>query len=156
MGNMKKWRWLLVKKKTLLGVAGTVWLVAGFNVARLGIMGYGELPVITWIQILLSIIVFCGFGGMFYKMSGKHSKRITGYDEEKKPIWSFFDVKGYCIMAFMMGGGIWFRSSGLAPTVFVAIFYTGLGCALAVAGIKFWGTFFMTKGRNNQIFEEEA
>ena len=38
-------------------------------------------------------------------------------------------------MAVMMGGGIWLRSSGLVPDVFIAVFYTGLGCALALAGV---------------------
>ncbi|MGN0677710.1 MAG: hypothetical protein ACI4K5_08180, partial [Ruminococcus sp.] len=46
-----------------------------------------------------------------------------------------------CIMAFMMGGGIWLRSSGLVPDVFIAVFYTGLGLALALAGVIFWAMF---------------
>lgn len=29
-----------VKKRTLLLIAGIVWLIAGFNVARLGIISY--------------------------------------------------------------------------------------------------------------------
>lgn len=29
-----------VKKRTLLCIAGAVWLIAGFNVARLGILSY--------------------------------------------------------------------------------------------------------------------
>ena len=33
------------------------------------------------------------------------------------------------------------RSSGLAPERFIAVFYTGLGCALALAGVCFWGAF---------------
>ena len=33
-----------VKKRTLLAVAGCVWLVAGLNVARLGILSYDKLP----------------------------------------------------------------------------------------------------------------
>ena len=45
-------------------------------------------------------------------------------------------------MAIMMSGGIWLRSSGLVPDVFVAVFYTGLGCALASAGVLFWLMFF--------------
>ena len=44
-------------------------------------------------------------------------------------------------MAFMMSGGIWLRNSGLAPEVFIAVFYTGLGCALGSAGILFWVNF---------------
>jgi len=45
-------------------------------------------------------------------------------------------------MAVMMGGGIWLRYSGLVPEVFIAVFYTGLGCALALAGVIFWVMFF--------------
>ena len=29
-----------VKKKTLLLIAGIVWMIAGFNVARLGVLSY--------------------------------------------------------------------------------------------------------------------
>lgn len=132
-----------VKKRTLLAVAGGVWLLAGFNVARLGILSYIDLSKILFVHILLSVAVFCTFGLMFYKMSIKHTKRIKGYKEEFKPIWHFFDLKSYIIMAIMMGGGIWLRSSGLVPNVFIAVFYTGLGCALALAGVLFLIMFFL-------------
>ena len=46
-------------------------------------------------------------------------------------------------MAVMMGGGIWLCASGLAPEVFIAVFYTGLGSALALAGVLF-GFVFLT------------
>lgn len=131
-----------VKKRTLLSVAGVVWLAAGFNVARLGILSYRILAEIRMLHIFLSAAVFCVFGLMFFKMSIKHHKRIKGYKEEFRPIWHFFDLKAYIIMAVMMGGGIWLRSSGLAPDVFIAVFYTGLGCALALAGVLFWILFF--------------
>ena len=131
-----------VKKRTLLAVAGCVWLAAGVNVARLGILSYMELESFGVLQILLSAAVFCAFGAMFFRMSMKHTRRIMGYAEETRPIWNFFDLKAYIIMAVMMGGGIWLRNSGLAPDVFIAVFYTGLGCALALAGVLFWIMFF--------------
>ena len=131
-----------VKKHSLLGIAGCVWLIAGFNVARLGVLSYGIMETISFVHIALSVLVFCAFGFMFFKMSIKHTKRIRGYEEEWKPVWHFFDLKAYCIMAVMMGGGIWLRSSGLVPNVFIAVFYTGLGCALAVAGVLFFIMFF--------------
>ena len=139
---MSKKPFYRVKKRTLLAIAGCVWLVAGFNVARLGVLSYIALSEITPLHILLSVVVFCAFGFMFYKMSIKHSRRITGYEEETRPFWNFFDLKAYIIMAVMMGGGIWLRNSGLAPEVFIAVFYTGLGCALAGAGVIFWIMFF--------------
>ena len=81
------------------------------------------------------------FGFMFYRMSVRHTKRIRSYPQETRPVWNFFDLKSYLIMAFMMSGGIWLRNSGLAPEVFIAVFYTGLGCALGSAGILFWVNF---------------
>lgn len=134
-----------MKKRTLLAIAGCVWLIAGINVARLGIISYMRLDRISYVHILLSLAVFCAFGFMFYKMSMKHTKRIKGYREEYKPVWKFFDLKSYIIMAVMMGGGIWLRSSGLAPEVFIAVFYAGPGCALALAGVLFRIMFFVYK-----------
>lgn len=131
-----------VKKRTLLSIAGCVWMIAGFNVARLGILSYKKILPFTVIHILLSALVFIAFGLMFYKMTIKHTKRIKGYKEEFRPVWHFFDIKAYFIMAVMMGGGIWLRGSGLVPDVFIAVFYTGLGCALTLAGALFWVMFF--------------
>ena len=67
-------------------------------------------------------------------MSKKPTKRILGY-ESNRPFWHFFDLKAYLIMACMMGIGL--RAAGVFPDTFIAFFYTGLGCALASAGILF-------------------
>ena len=139
---MKERPFFHVKKRTLLAVAGCVWLIAGVNVARLGVLAYTNISQIKILHIFLSLAVFCAFGLMFFKMSIRHTKRIKGYAEEFRPVWHFFDFKAYVIMAVMMGGGIWLRSSELVPEVFIAVFYTGLGCALALAGILFWIKFF--------------
>ena len=116
-----------VKEKSLLLIAGIVWLMAGFNVARLGVLSY---------LYLLSMLVFFLFGRMFFKMSKKHTKRIIAY-EEYRPFWHFFDKKAYIMMACMMGGGIGLCAAGAFPDTFVAFFYSGLGCALALAGVVF-------------------
>ena len=124
-----------VKKRTLLLIAGIVWLMAGFNVARLGVLSYAVIEK-RWYLYVLSAVVFVLFGRMFFKMSKKHTKRIIGY-EEYRPFWHFFDVKAYLMMACMMSGGIGFRAAGIFPDIFVAFFYSGLGCALALAGVLF-------------------
>lgn|GEM_PF-1862872 len=98
----------------------------------------------------LSVLVFCAFGFMFFKMSMKHTRRIKGYPEEYKPVWNFFDIKAYIIMAVMMGGGIWLRYSGLVPDVFIAVFYTGLGIALTLAGVLFWIMFIRERTSVNK------
>ena len=40
-----------------------------------------------------------------------------------------------------MTGGIGLRFSGLAPELFIAVFYTGLGAALVLAGLLFGRNF---------------
>ena len=55
----------------------------------------------------------------------------------------FFDVKSFCIMAFMMTFGIGLRASHLCPVVFIAVFYSGLGAALLLAGIAFTYHYFI-------------
>ena len=50
-------------------------------------------------------------------------------------------------MAVMMGGGIGLRAAGVFPDWFVAFFYTGLGCALALAGVLFIVNFIKTGKR---------
>ena len=71
-----------VKKRALLAIAGCVWLAAGFNVARLGVLSYIGLGGFSIVHILLSIVVFCVFGFMFYRMSVRHTNRIRSYPQE--------------------------------------------------------------------------
>lgn len=133
-----------VPKRALLIIAGIVWMIAGFNVARLGIISYKMIDV-KWYHPVLSLVIFMMFGAMFFKMSKKHGKRIKNYEEARRPFWNFFDLKAYIIMAIMMGGGIGLRQAKVFPDVFVAFFYTGLGCALFLAGVIFVYTFISWK-----------
>ena len=70
-----------VKKRTLLLIVGIVWLIAGFNVARLGILSYRVIDR-KWYLYLFSVVSF---------------------------------------------------------------FYSGLGCALALAGVVFTRNYFCYK-----------
>ena len=128
---------LCVRKRTLLLIAGIVWMIAGFNVARLGVMSYLNIERRCYLY-LLSGLVFLLFGSMFFRMSQKHTKRILGY-EDYRPFWHFFDWKAYLIMTCMMSVGIGFRAAGIFPEIFVAFFYSGLGLGLALtlAGVVF-------------------
>ena len=86
---------------------------------------------VTILNLFLSAVVFLIFWFMvFYKLTVKHTDRIQKYEEELQFFLKFFDIKSFCIMAFMMIFGISIRSFNLAPDVFIAVFYTGLGTAL--------------------------
>ena len=126
-----------VKKQNLLIIAALVWVAAGVNILHIGLEAYAE-GYVTTINEVLSVVVGLVFWfGTFYKLTKKHTQRITNYEEQHQYFWHFFDLKSFIIMVIMMTGGIALRVSGIAPSVFIAIFYTGLGSALALAGILF-------------------
>lgn len=55
-----------VRNRTLLAIAGSVWLAAGGNVARIGVQAYRGLPRVGAVHLLLSLVVFGLFGSMFF------------------------------------------------------------------------------------------
>lgn len=125
-----------VNKKTLLLIACIVWFIAGFNILRIGILSYP--PYLSIINILLSIVVFSVFQHfIFGRLVKKHTLRIQNYEEEQHFFMKFFDIKSFIIMAVMMSGGIYLRVSSFVPERFIAVFYTGLGSSLLLAGILF-------------------
>lgn len=130
----------MIKNKYLLLIAAIVWLIAGFNVLKIGVETY--LNYVTVINLLLSLVVFLVFWIMvFSKLVKKHTLRISSYESEKQWFYLFFDLKSFIIMAIMMTMGIVIRYYALLPDVFIAVFYTGLGSALALAGILFMVNF---------------
>ena len=124
-----------VKRGTLL-LACLIWCAAGFNILRIGLMSYPSY--LTMLNFLLSVLVFAVFQQfIFGKLVKKHTARISGYLEERQFFLKFFDAKSFIIMAVMMTGGIVLRTSGLVPERFIAVFYTGLGASLLLAGLLF-------------------
>lgn len=125
-----------VKRNTLLLLACLVWSAAGFNILRIGLIAYPAYCNV--LNGLLSALVFAVFiRFIFGKLVRKHTERVNSYSEERHFFLKFFDGKSFAVMAFMMTGGIALRVSGLAPERFIAVFYTGLGAALLLAGILF-------------------
>ena len=131
-----------VSKRTLLLIAGIVWLAAGGNIAWLGIQAFAQINMsYVWAIILGAVVVFTLFHmKIFSKMVGKHSNRIAAYEDDKIGFWRFFDASGYIMMAIMMSGGISLRAFGLVPMWFIAFF------ALALSGVSFLVRFARRSG----------
>ena len=89
---------------------------------------------------------FCCISILYFgRLVKKHTARIQNYEEERHFFMKFFDIKSFIIMAVMMSGGIYLRASSLAPERFIAVFYTGLGSSLLLAGILFGKNFLKYK-----------
>lgn len=139
-----------VKKRTLLLLAALIWGIAGFNILRIGMVSYvGYTGVFNFILSTVVFLLFQTF--VFGPLVRRHTIRILGYPEEKQFFLKFFDCKSFLIMAFMMTFGIGLRASGLAPVRFIAVFYTGLGAALFVAGLLFGKNYLVKKSESEVI-----
>lgn len=129
---------LAVSKRTLLFVAGLIWSFAGFRVMSIGKSDVLEYKGSLVLILIFSVLIFyIFFNFIFRRMFVKHTKRIINSKLQKQCVFSFFDVKGYLIMTFMIFFGITIRSLGIFNPIAIGIFYIGLGTALLLAGITF-------------------
>ena len=144
-----------VQRNILLLIAGLIWFIAGFNIMRIGLLA--SAGIWLWWMLCISAGVFLLFHNMvFRKMVKKHTKRILGYEEERLPFYRFFDRQAYCIMIFMMTFGIGLRVSGLAPDLFIAVFYSGLGFSLIIAGVAFALQYMRTWLSSNAVPPQQS
>ncbi|MBQ9042494.1 MAG: hypothetical protein IJ111_06730 [Eggerthellaceae bacterium] len=131
----------MVKKQTLLAIAGFFWLIAGVNVVIVGVQAYLETapdPLLLALLIVGTVAIFAVFFFRIFKpYSAKHAKRIDDMPGEKASVVNVMDKKGYIMIVFMIALGAGLRLSGLVPSWFIAFFYVGLGSALALTGVLF-------------------
>ena len=127
-----------VNRQFLLITAGIVWIIAGANILRIGI--------VTWINSTqdwmfkigeATVVFLLFFVFIFRKLYYKHTRRIEEKKEDKNCPFSFFDVKSWIMMVFMIALGITIRSLHLLPDSFISVFYTGLSIVLILTGILF-------------------
>lgn len=140
VGARKREESVVAKRETLVIIAGIVWIIAGVNVARLGFEAFAVQPMNLWVILGLLAgvaVTFLAFHAMFSKLVGKNVHRIAALQEERVLFLRFLNLRSWCIMGFMITFGFWLRSSGFVPEWGIAFFYTGLGVALALAGVGF-------------------
>ncbi len=126
-----------VSRRTLLLIAGCVWVIAGANILRIGVLTWMTDENYWLFKIGEAIIIFMlFFHFVFRRLFHKHRERISRKGEKNCP-FSFFDVKGWVIMVCMITFGIVVRYFHLLPNSFISVFYTGLSSALIITGTMF-------------------
>lgn len=153
--HLRKGSALMIAKIKLLGIAGGVWLLAGVNILRLGVVdmtGNWHFPLWPLLGALMVFLLF--FCLIFIRLVRKHSGRIMGYEAEKVAFWRFFDRKSYILMIGMITFGILLRSSHWVPPLYLGTFYTGLGCSLMGAGILFFRSLWIQMHLSRQVESE--
>lgn len=126
-----------VSRQVLVFIAGMVWIIAGINILRIGVITWIDVYHYQLFRICEAIIVFLLFFNLvFKKLFYKHTKRIEQKRDKNCP-FSFFDIKGWIIMVVMIAFGIVARRFHLLPDSFISVFYTGLSSALIITGVLF-------------------
>ena len=129
---------LHVPKNLLILIAGLVWCVAGAMVCLVGLPLLFRLDPLDPALLPLAVVIFFVFYlFVFSRLVHKHTDRIRGRSEERLPVWHFFNASSWIVMFVMMGGGMALRLSHTAPDWFIAFFYSGLGVALFLCGLRF-------------------
>lgn len=127
-----------VPKRILFYEAAFVW---GFAASRILMIGFTDILSNTqsyWINVLLGLVGFYFFFKyVFYKMYLKHTKRIINSESDRLFVLSFFDTKGFTIMAFMITFGITLRKLNVVPSQYMGTFYISLGLSLLSAALSF-------------------
>lgn len=116
--------------------AALLWIIAGGNVLRLGILSWlhyeGSLVApLLWLAASFPFFAFF----IFPRVSQRNLDYVTGL--EAPYLWQCFSPRSWLIMAFMIALGVSIRSLGLAPDSFIAGFYCGLGSALLLAALPY-------------------
>lgn len=138
-------RWA-VSKNVLVLIAGLVWSFAGIMVCVVGLpllwsLGPGD-PILYPLA-LVNFLLFYFF--IFSRLVVKHTQRIRTDPRSRLPFWNFFDRSSFIVMAIMMAGGMWLRLAHIFPNWMIAFFYSGLGVALFLCGVRFVNVF-LAKG----------
>ena len=131
-----------IPKNHLMLIAGLVWCAAGAMVCMIGLPLELGLAPSHLILLPLSGMIFLAFYFLvFSRLVRKHTGRIRARTEDRLPFWNFFNASSWAVMAVMMGGGMALRLSHLMPDEMIAFFYSGLGVALFLCGVRFLGIF---------------
>ena len=126
-------------RRNLLFIAAFVWTFAGGMLLTRGIlmMGMDNDYLIT--RIVISIVG----GTLFYvilfsKISKKHVIRIIHLTNNCPSIFSFFNLRSYVMMIFMISFGVFLRTSGIVPPFYLSILYVTMGIPLLVSSQRFY------------------
>lgn len=119
--------------RQLYGLAALLWLIAGVNVLRIGLVNWpSETNILVSILWLIGSLAF--FAGFIFPRVVKRNLTTLGQRAEGTLRWyQCFTPSSWIIMAGMITLGITLRALDLVPHSFITGFYTGLGLSLMLS-----------------------
>ena len=144
--NLKEYQMKLIQllkpntsRRNLLFIAAFVWTFAGGMLLTRGILMMGIDNEFLLTRVGLSIVG----GALFYmilfsRISKKHVLRIIHLTNDRPCIFSFFNLRSYLMMIFMISFGVFLRKSGIVPPFYLSILYVTMGIPLFVSSLRFY------------------
>jgi hypothetical protein len=126
-------------KRILLFIAAFVWTFAGGMLLTRGILMMGINDDFLFTRIVICIV--CGtlfYVILFSRISKKHVARIIQLTNNRPSIFSFFNLRSYLMMTFMISFGVILRKSGIVSPFYLSILYVTMGIPLLVSALRFY------------------
>lgn len=131
-----------VSKHYLLLIAALVWTFAGGMLLFRGFTINIQLPVNWKIELFGCVVTgLLFFILLFNRISAKHVLRIKNLPNDRPVIFSFFNLKSYLMMFFMIFMGIMLRKTGVVSTEYLSLMYVTMGIPLLMSSFRFYYTF---------------
>ncbi|HET6557107.1 MAG TPA: hypothetical protein VFG54_07305 [Prolixibacteraceae bacterium] len=141
-------------RRVLLFIGAVVWTYAGVMLLSKG-LGMMDVDHEHYLPRLIGSVIG---GALFYwvlfnRISKKYVNRILYLEEDSPQIFSFFNLKGYIMMAGMISLGVFLRTSGIVAPFYLSILYVTMGIPLFISSFRFYysGLCYssITKKNNN-------
>lgn len=145
-----------VPKRFLLIIAAFAWIFASVMLLTRGFLLSRNIRHAHWLSIAVSFLA----GGLFYlilfnRISSGHVSRIIGLENEKHSVFSFFSLRSYILMAFMISGGIILRKSGLLLPGTLSLLYISMGVPLFISSLRLFYNWIFYSGDPVNYADEE-
>lgn len=140
-------------RRNLLFIAALVWTFSGVMLFTQGILMMGLHSDFFIVRMALSLIGGTLFYmAMFSQLSKNHVARIIYLTNDRPCIFSFFNLRSYLMMIFMISFGVFLRKSGIVPLFYLSILYVTMGIPLFVSSFRFYyyGSHYCSIVRKNQ------
>ena len=125
-----------VPKPVLIALGATLWGFAAYRILKMGFIFVERHALHHFVNYLIGIAGFIPFFLLvFRKVSLRYITRIKNLPQRRPCVFSFFDLRGYIMMTFMITLGILVSHWQLIPELYKGTFFISLGLSLLASSI---------------------
>jgi hypothetical protein len=125
-------------KIVLIILGASLWGFAAYRILRLGISDIEIHALHHAVNYLIGIAGFIPFFLLvFRKVSYRYVTRIKNLKQDRPCVFSFFDIRGYILMSFMITMGIMISKWKLIPEIYKGTFFISLGLSLLASAVYY-------------------